>query len=178
MTALAILGVLSYATLATAWDLRQRRIPNWLSAAGLSAALAAAATGFGVGIFDAVLGATIGFALLFVPFALGVVGGGDVKYVAVVGAWLGPRMGLEALLLGTAAGLVVGLGYAAAAGRLRETVRSSAQLAWLVAATMAPETLAPREPGKSVLAPIPYALPLSLGVVLALWLDHRGVTLV
>lgn len=177
MTTATTIGVLGYATLSAAWDLHQRRIPNWLSGSALLLALAVSVLGSGVGIGAALLGAFLGTAILFVPFTLGVIGGGDVKFVTVVGAWLGPRLGFEALLFGTAAGLVVGVLYAAGAGRLRETVRTTGQLAWLVTATMAPAMFVPTEPSRSALAPIPYAVPLSLGVAIAVFLDGHGLTL-
>lgn len=176
MTSIASAGVLTYAALAAAWDLRARRIPNRLSGSALCAALGLSSCGLGVSLDQAALGTVLGFAALFIPFALGVVGGGDLKFVAVIGAWLGPRLGFEALLLGTAAGFIVGLVYAALAGRLAETLRATGQLAWLVSATMAPALFIPPEPTKSALAPIPYAVPLSLGVAFAVYLDGHGLT--
>lgn len=177
MTTVATIGVLAYAALAAGWDLRERRIPNWLSGLALAAGLGVAVGGAGVALTDALIGALVGFVALLVPFSLGVVGGGDVKYVAVVGSWMGLRLGCEALLLGTAAGMVIGVAYAACAGRLRETLQSTAQLAWLASASMAPALLAPSQPGRSVLAPIPYAVPLSLGVALAVVLERHGLAL-
>ena len=89
---------------------------------------------------------------------------------------MGPRLGFEALVLGTAAGLVVAVIYAALAGRLLETLRSTGQLAWLFTATMAPALFIPPAEHKSALAPIPYAVPLSLGVAIAVYLDGHGLT--
>ena len=177
MTVVATTGVLAYAALAAGWDLRERRIPNWLSGVALCAALVVAAGGAGVPIGEALLGAIAGFAVFLLPFSLGVVGGGDVKYVAVIGAWLGWRLGCEAVLLGTAAGMVVGVAYAAHAGRLRDTLVSTAQLAWLTGAGIAPAVLAPARPDRSALAPIPYAVPLSLGVALAVLCEWHGLAL-
>lgn len=45
-------------------------------------------TGFLQGIF----GLCLGIALLFIPFALGGMGGGDVKMMGAVGAFLGPNV--------------------------------------------------------------------------------------
>src|SRR6187402_2302320 len=71
-------------------DLRTRRVPNALT---LGAALAAvafhAATSAGSGLLFAVLGWGVGL-LMFLPlFALRGIGGGDVKLLAALGAWLG-----------------------------------------------------------------------------------------
>src|SRR5512144_2951224 len=105
MSLLTNAGVLGYAALATGFDLRERRIPNWLSGLGLAGALAAAPTDAGIGLPAALCGAGLGLGALFIPFTLGAVGGGDVKFAAVAGAWLGPRVGLNALRLGRALGL-------------------------------------------------------------------------
>src|SRR5262252_9458769 len=113
MSLLASAGALAYVALATAWDVRSRRIPNWLSAAALIGALAVAPTSSGAGLRSAALGLVLGIMALIVPFLLGAVGAGDVKFAGVAGAWLGPRLGFEALLLGTAIGLFVALASAA-----------------------------------------------------------------
>ena|SRR5437879_21111 len=65
----------------TVWDLRCRRIPNWLSGTLLIAALVASASPW-----RALLGLVVGAALV------GLAGypGGDVKGAAVLGAFLGP----------------------------------------------------------------------------------------
>jgi len=177
MTPVAVAGVLAYAALATAFDLRERRIPNWLSGAALVVAMPTALADGGIGLGPAAVGFAAGLALLVGPFALGVLGGGDVKFVAVAGAWLGPRVGLEALLLGSVAGLVVGAVHATAAGHLRATVRSAGQILWIVAATLSPAHVAPARPERSPLAPIPYALPLALGIAAAVALEQRGASL-
>jgi prepilin peptidase CpaA len=176
MSTIGTIGVLAYAALATAWDLHQRRIPNWLSGSALGAAFAVSLLGWGTALDQALIGGALGFGILLLPFTLGVVGGGDVKFVTVVGAWMGPRLGGEALMLGTAAGLGVAVIYAGLAGRLWETIRSTGQLAWLLTATMAPALFVPPDSHKSALAPIPYAVPLSLGVAIAVYLDSHGLS--
>ncbi len=100
---LAVLGV------AAAWlDLRTGRIPDWLTlgAVGLFVLIAAWQGHLGFALLGAVLpaGLLLLTALLAVTGIAGV-GGGDVKYVAAVGAALGPLGGLLSLLLS----LVIGL---------------------------------------------------------------------
>jgi len=77
---------------AATWDLRWRRIPNWLTAAGLAAGLALqAAIGGSAGLLSAIKG--VGLALLvYIPlYALRGVGGGDLKLMAATGAIAGPE---------------------------------------------------------------------------------------
>lgn len=86
-------------------DLRRRRVPNWLSAAGLAAALALQAASGGVrGLAVAAIGAAAGFAVLLPFHLLGGMGGGDVKLMAAFGALLGPAGILLAALLATMLG--------------------------------------------------------------------------
>lgn len=86
---IAAVACLAIVALALVTDLRERRIPNALtaSAAGLGIAFHLAV---GEGLGFALLGAALGGLCLLGPFALGGMGGGDVKLLASLGAWLGP----------------------------------------------------------------------------------------
>lgn len=77
---------------ATVYDFRQRRVPNWLVLAGALVALAALAfrvQPFGVDWMSALLGAGVGFAVLLLFYALGLMGAGDVKFAGALGLWVG-----------------------------------------------------------------------------------------
>src|SRR5262249_39580187 len=75
----ACVGASCYAAAATWWDVRERRIPNWLSGVALLFALPAAVLNDGIGLPAAFSGLLLGGFALFVPFALGAVGAGDLK---------------------------------------------------------------------------------------------------
>ena len=85
---------------------RLRRVPNWLTAAGLAAGLACALPGGWRGLALATAGAALGFALLLPFHWCGAMGGGDVKLMAAFGAFLGP------------AGILLAAFFAAIAGGL------------------------------------------------------------
>ena len=109
---LVLAGLLLTATIT---DVRERKVYNWTTYPGIALALIAnaAATAWGldlqspvndrlgfVGVPDSLAGCLgIGFIMMacFVFFPGGV-GGGDVKLLAMIGAFLGPWRGLEALL--------------------------------------------------------------------------------
>jgi prepilin peptidase CpaA len=72
-------------------DLRERRIPNWLTIPLLVAGvLFRGATEWGDGLLSALSGMSVGFGIFFVLWLAGGSAAGDVKFMAAVGAWLGP----------------------------------------------------------------------------------------
>ena len=81
------------------FDLRERRIPNFLvlPAAGIGLGLGAC-RGW-AGLAASAAGLAVGFALLFVPYLLGVMGAGDVKFLAAIGSFVGVAGVVRVLLL-------------------------------------------------------------------------------
>ena len=166
-----LLGMLAWAAVI---DLRARRIPNWLTFSlalgglGVSLIPSAGVVGFG----GAVAGLAAGFGLTVVLFALGALGGGDVKLLAAVGAWLGPANVLWVFLAAAVVGMVIVLAQSAAQGRLRVLFRNSAVLAMGFANAehtgVAPVAEAGRSAPRSVEKPLPYAVPVLAGTLLLL----------
>jgi len=75
--------------LACWFDVRSRRIPNVLTVAGIGAALVLRGVAGAGELLDGMLGAFLALLLAVLPFALGVLGGGDVKLLVAVGGFLG-----------------------------------------------------------------------------------------
>ena len=75
--------------LSVSFDLTVRRIPNWIIAFGLAGGLLLNASQGFVQFSHSLLGFIAGIAVFIVPFAVGWMGAGDVKYFGVVGALLG-----------------------------------------------------------------------------------------
>ena len=112
-------------------DLRSGLIPNRLVAAGAALTLTvgfalAAQSGLG-GLSGYALSALLGLILVSVVPALlyrmGGLGGGDLKLLAVVGAALGPYLGLEAELYAFACVLLYAPARLLAEGKLRRAVQ-------------------------------------------------------
>lgn len=89
-------------------DVRRRRIPNYLTLGGALAGLGYQAGLQGwPGLAEGCLGLLLGFTFLILPYIWGGMGAGDVKALAALGAWLGPRHTLYLFCyMGLAGGLM------------------------------------------------------------------------
>ena len=102
--------VISIGLIACVFDVRTRRIPNALSLSAAAAGLLYHAATSGVtGVQLAGAGWLLGLLLLLPYFALGGMGGGDVKLMAALGAWLGPWETFWLAMYAGIAGGVLGL---------------------------------------------------------------------
>jgi len=151
-------------------DLRARRIPNWLTLAlAITGVAQSFATGATVTPMVSVVGLLIGFFLPFILFALGALGGGDVKMLAGIGAWMGALGVFQVFIIAAIVGLVIVLIQSAVQGRLVTLFRNSAVLMINIVhlREMGAEHVA--ETGKScrsVDRPLPYAVPVLTAVLL------------
>ncbi|MGE5593769.1 MAG: prepilin peptidase [Betaproteobacteria bacterium] len=103
-----IFAALLIAAAGTWWDCRERRVPNRVVVAGIGGGLALGLVTGGLrGLGHSVLGLLAGGAILFVPFALGWVGAGDVKLLAAIGAIMGPKGAACSILYGAIAGGII-----------------------------------------------------------------------
>lgn len=108
---------------AAAYDLRFRRIPNWLNIAGALVGIGLNAFLFAhSGAVAALLGLVLAV-LLYVPlYLLRAMGAGDVKLMGAVGAIVGPQQWLLIFLCTAIAGGVFGILVSLKQGRLRQTL--------------------------------------------------------
>jgi Flp pilus assembly protein protease CpaA len=92
-------------SIAAAWDVRQRRIPNALT---LTGALAGLLLGAGQpGWMLSLLGGMVAFSFFMVLHRMGWIGAGDVKLAAAAGVYFSPSQALHACLLILLAGGVL-----------------------------------------------------------------------
>ena len=116
----AVLLVL--AALAATWDLRTRRIPNWLVLAGLIAGFGLNGILYGLpGLGFAALGMFTGFGIYLVLHLLHAMGAGDVKFMAAVGSLVGWREWFLIFIVSVIIGAIAGVFLALSKGRLKRT---------------------------------------------------------
>jgi prepilin peptidase CpaA len=151
-------------------DLRWHRIPNLISLGGIAIAFALQIAGNGTqGALFALIGMTTGFALFVVPYAVSVMGAGDVKLAMMVGAFLGWYVTLQASLFAYILGGVMAVLVLASRGGLGDLVKRYGTMLFATAAGQ-PTYLAPQD-GDAARTRFPYALAIALGAVIA---AHRN----
>ncbi len=156
---LATAAFLTVATVAAWSDLTTRRVGNRLVLFILAAGLVRQAASLEVTAIPLGLaGAAVGLALLLPAFSVRWVGGGDVKLLAALGAWLGPWHILLGGVLGIALGGLLAIAMALAGGIGADVARS-------IGLALATRT-SPVAPLRAKGLIVPLAVPLALGCAL------------
>ena len=158
--------VLVMVAIAAVSDLRSHRIPNWLIATGLLAALLLQVFehGAGGGSRAWLTGALAGLAPFLVLYLAGALGADDAKLMASIGAFVGVQPALQIVVASFLLGGVMALAIMVARKNARQTLAGlSALLLWLpfgwratAAGTARTETT----------ARLPYVVALAGGVLL------------
>jgi prepilin peptidase CpaA len=162
---------IALAVCATAYDLRTRRIPNMLTFGGAAVALAYHGVfGGTAGLATSLGGWLLGIALFFPFFALRGLGGGDVKLLGALGAWMGPFAVLYIGLYSTLAGGIFAVAVALRTGYLRQALANLKFLGsfWLTVGFHPAEGVTLDQKGTPRLA---YAVPMLAGLLVTLWLQ-------
>ena len=114
---LAVYGIFVAALIVISFiDIDHQIIPDVISLPGIAVGVVLSALGYGVPVVDSAIGAVLGGGLLYLV-AVGYqawtgregMGGGDIKLLAMIGAFLGWRGVLVTLLLGSFSGAVTGI---------------------------------------------------------------------
>ena len=179
--------VLLFALLAAAvWhDVRARRIPNAIVFPGALAALllhALLPAGQGLfgtpmgslGIGSALGGMALGLAVLMPMHALRMMGAGDVKLLAMVGAFVGAGQILTVALVTLVAGGVLAIAFAAWQRKLRRLLGNTYYMALHGSVSALAGSLAVPAPGAAS-GRLPYAVAIAAATVpCVLWLHLVG----
>ena len=98
ISAMSTVALLFLLAAAAVLDLRTRRIPNVLTVSGLMIALVLRSAMGGGAVLDGLQSAGIALLIVLPLFALGALGGGDLKLLVAVGAFMDPFQFFLALL--------------------------------------------------------------------------------
>lgn len=124
-TSFLLLIAVVLAVVAAIMDLRQHRIPNWLTYPGI-------VLGFGCrgallgwkGLVSALAGCLLAGGVMFLFFMVRAMGAGDVKIMAAIGAFVGPGNAVAVLLATAICGGVLAIIYAVYRKRMISTLKN------------------------------------------------------
>jgi len=172
--ALAPMGLL---LLASVWtDVKGGKIPNQFVFSGLGLGILfntalpeglgfASSLPGGLGLWSALAGAAIGLAVMLPMYLLRAMGAGDVKLMAMVGAFLGPEDVIGAVLCSFITGGVLSLGYAWKIGVLRRTLQNIWFILYSGAIKIAGGSVPMLEGAPETAAKFPYAVAIAVGTL-------------
>jgi prepilin peptidase CpaA len=160
-------------SLAAFFDIKQRRIPNWVVLVGFTGGVVLSALQGSTQLIFSVAGFFIGIVALLIPFAFGWMGAGDVKLFAAVGSLLGyPRLPrvffYSCLVAGSIALLALALGYAQQVSF--KSVWTDCKFIFLTARTGLPKRIALESNAFSV----PWGVAIGAGTIMAYYIDSTG----
>jgi prepilin peptidase CpaA len=164
MTAFMVLALML--AIAVYVELKERRIPNWLTLSGM-------ALGLLIAYLDhffmlSIVGLLIGFGFLFIFYVFGGVGGGDVKLMGAAGALMGAHL-IQPALVYTA---FIGAFLAVMMLIWRKDFWMRIALGFKKLAFWRKESVTELEPPAPIA--VPYGIAIALGCLLAL-LDGSAV---
>lgn len=160
-------------------DLRARLIPNVLVLAGaMTGLLLAGLHPQGIGFLSALGGLALGLAIFLPIYLLRAMGAGDVKLMAMAGAFLGPAAIAEAALWVLLTGGALALVFALRRGIARRMASNLREMLFSAAASVQIRTLPDFSTGPQTAARLPYAVAIALGVAAFLLARHLGFGLI
>lgn len=169
--------ILAAAVVVTAavYDVRFRRIPNWLTVSGFVAGFALNVVLFGLeGFVVSGAGALLAMMLYLVLYMLRAIGAGDVKLMAAVGAIVGATAWIGICLASAIAGGILAVGLLVKRGRLFETLFNVQLIVAELAHFRAPHrSYSAIDVRNTQALRMPHGISIAVGTVLYLCLLHR-----
>ena len=124
-----LVGAVLVALVGAVTDIRSARIPNRLTYTALLAALPLRTALLGLaGLKSGIIGMLVAGGLFLLLYTLGAMGGGDMKLMAAVGAWVGGTQVMTLILAAALAGGVLAIGRIISRNMVGQTLRNTMQL--------------------------------------------------
>jgi prepilin peptidase CpaA len=163
---------LATAFIAAYFDIRWRRIPNWLVLASLVVGLAGNLwLRGGTGLLLSLGGLLFASLIYFPLYLLKGIGAGDVKLMAALGAILGVKPWVWILLFAAIFGAIAGLVLAAAKGRVREILWNTGLLVRELASFRVPHKRHEQlQLHHEKALRMPHGVAIAVGTALLVWL--------
>jgi len=156
------------ATVAAVFDLRFRRIPNWLTISGLAVGLA------GGNWRHALLGIGLALAVYLPLYSLRAVGAGDVKLMAAIGSIAGPGNWLFIFAGSAVLGGIFALGLVVWHGKLGATLGNVGVILMSLLHLRAPHSVNPQiDVGNPLALRLPHGISIAVAVLLFLLLHGK-----
>lgn len=173
---LALLPMILLLAAAVLEDVKYHRIPNSIAFSGMGLGIlfnTVLPEGFGfvsslpggLGFLGGLGGAALGLALLLPMYWLRAMGAGDVKLIAMVGAFLGAEDVLGAVLAIFIAGGIVSLAYAWKIGVLRRTLQNIRFIVYSSAIKIVGGTPPVLDDAPETAGKFPYAVAIAMGTL-------------
>jgi prepilin peptidase CpaA len=160
-------------SLAALFDIRERRIPNWITFSGAAIALILHAVTGSAQLLQSVLGLAVGIGAMFVPFVCGWLGAGDVKLLGLMGAIVGlqslPRVLFYSVVIGglLAGGALIGRNPVNVLRRSWWDIKIAiSTLGFIMPVPITEATVAKTS--------IPFGVAIGAGTLVALYFDPNG----
>ena len=152
-------------------DWKYRKIPNYLTVSLILCGIVFQSVSIGTeGLVQSLWGSLVGVLLLYIPFSVRGVGGGDVKLLAAIGAFTGPLLVLHVFLASAVFGGLFSLVEAARHGAVRKTFHGIvARVQHLIFLQKLAVEDGQHLSAKAIY--IPYAISLTLGYI---WVSMFG----
>lgn len=163
--------LISVVLIAAIFDVRAHRIPNWLVAVGLVFAIVHHAfLPAGEGATHALSGFGVGLLILIPLYAMRTLGAGDVKLVAMVGAFVGPTAVITTILATMIVGGILAVIASAQKRMLRQLASNLRTMVIMrhirqMGGAMPNTELSPPSVGK-----MPYALAIAGGTLIQIFI--------
>lgn len=155
-------------------DIKTRKIPNWLILIGLASSLGIDIA-FGINDFSAwCLGLFTAFGLFIPLYLFRTMGAGDVKLVAMVGAFLGPASALGAVLTILLSGGILAIAAATWSGVLFKTLNNVRFSLIHALVSVQHGDVAPIQAPPASAGSMPYAVAIAAGTLVHLFREHGG----